>query len=50
MRSIGRFDADLIEIVVVRVIAEWSTELGHHVVDGIDVHDHPPLLVPSRRR
>ena len=27
-----------LEFVVVRVIAEWSTELGHHVVDGTDVH------------
>ena len=27
-----------------------STGLGHHVVDGTDVHDHPLFLVLSRRR
>ena len=27
-----------LEFVVVRVIAEWSTEFGYHVVDGTDVH------------
>ena len=27
------------------MIAEWSTEFGHHAVDGADVHDDPPHLV-----
>ena len=38
------------EIEVVRVVDLWSTEYGHHVIDGADIHDHPPLLVPWYRR
>ena len=39
-----------LQIEVVRVVDEWSTEFGHHVIDGADIHDHPPLLVPRYRR
>ena len=34
---------------MVRVVDEWPTEFGHHVIVGADIHDHPPLLVPFRR-